>query len=134
MQGLFDDDSEKTDQDAWSEGSDARKDEPVILSDYSPPSEGETIRRTGLAWSAGISFFGAIVFLLFLGWIADLVLGSSPWGLVGGIVLGSIIGFLQFFRITSQIFNGEKSLPSEHPLMSQPSRSNEERLDRFDEH
>jgi len=131
VQGLFDDDSQTTDQNEWSESSDARKDEPVILADYSPPSEGETIRRTGLAWSAGISFFGAIVFMLFLGWIADLLLGSSPWGLVGGIVLGSIIGFLQFFRITSQIFNNEKSLPSEHPLMSQPSDA-KERRDRFD--
>lgn len=131
MQGLFDDDSRSTDQDTWSDGTDARKEEPVILADYSPPSQGETIRRTGLAWSAGISFFGAIVFMLFLGWIADLLLGSSPWGLVGGIVLGSIIGFLQFFRITSQIFKNEKSLPSEHPLMSQPSES-KERRDRFD--
>lgn len=133
MQGLFDDKKdEKTDQDVWSDGAHAPKDEPVILSNYSPPSEGETIRRTGLAWSAGISFFGAIVFMLFLGWLADLLLGSSPWGLVGGIVLGSVIGFLQFFRITSQIFNGEKSLPSERPLMSQPTKSNEERRDRFD--
>ena len=132
MQGLFDDKEEKTDQDAWSDGTDVRKEEPVILSSYAPPSGGETIRRTGLAWSAGITFFGAIVFMLFLGWIADLLLGSSPWGLVGGIVLGSLIGFLQFFRITSQIFNSEKSLPSEHPLMPQPSKSNEERRDRFD--
>jgi F0F1-type ATP synthase assembly protein I len=131
MQGLFDEKDEKADQDAWSDGPDARKDEPVILSDYSPPSEGETIRQTGLAWSAGISFFGAIVFMLFLGWIADLLLGSSPWGLVGGIVLGSIIGFIQFFRITSQIFQKDSSVPSERPLMS--ARSNDsERRDRFD--
>jgi F0F1-type ATP synthase assembly protein I len=132
MQGLFDDKEEKTDQDAWSDDDSPRRDEPVILSDYSPPSQDETVRRTGLAWSAGISFFGAIVFMLFLGWLADWLLGSSPWGLVGGIVLGSIIGFLQFFRITSQIFNGEKSLPSEHPLMSQRSKSSEDRRDRFD--
>jgi F0F1-type ATP synthase assembly protein I len=131
VQGLFDDESQTTDQNDWPDGADARKDEPVVLAGYSPPSEGETIRRTGLAWSAGISFFGAIVFMLFLGWIADLLLGSSPWGLVGGIVLGSIIGFLQFFRITSQIFNNEKSLPSEHPLMSPPPDSSGRR-DRFD--
>ena len=132
MQGLFDDETEKTDQDAWSDGTDAPKEEPVILADYSPPSDGETVRRTGLAWSAGISFFGAIVFMLFLGWIADLLLGSSPWGLVGGIVLGSIIGFLQFFRITSQIFQKDSSAPAEHPLMS-PSSEKAERRDRFDE-
>ena len=132
MQGLFDDKNEKTDQDAWPDDDSPRREEPVVLSNYTAPSKGETIRRSGLAWSAGISFFGAIVFMLFLGWLADLLLGSSPWGLVGGIVLGSMIGFLQFFRITSQIFNADKSLPSEHPLMSQPTKSNEERRDRFD--
>src|SRR5262245_43408346 len=72
--------------------------------EYTPPTTAETIRNTGLAWSAGIVFFASIVFMLFLGWIADLLFGSSPWGLLGGIVLGSIIGFVQFFRVTSQIF------------------------------
>jgi F0F1-type ATP synthase assembly protein I len=69
-----------------------------------PESVAETVRRSGLAWSAGIAFFGAVVFMLILGWGADLLLGSSPWGIVGGIIVGSVIGFIQFFRITSQIF------------------------------
>lgn len=77
----------------------------------------ETVRRSGLAWSAGIVFFSAIAFMLFLGWGADLLLGSSPWGLVGGIVLGSIIGFIQFFRITSQIFNNGKDKNAIRPLL-----------------
>ena len=67
-------------------------------------SAAESIRRSGMAWSAGIAFFAAVVFMLILGWGADVLLGSSPWGIVGGIILGSIIGFVQFFRITSQIF------------------------------
>jgi hypothetical protein len=69
-----------------------------------PESMAETVRRSGLAWSAGIAFFGAVAFMLILGWGADLLLGSSPWGIVGGIIIGSVIGFVQFFRITSQIF------------------------------
>jgi hypothetical protein len=71
---------------------------------YEPQSKADAIRGAGLAWSAGIIFFGSIVFMLILGWGADLLLGSSPWGIVGGIVLGSLIGFIQFFRISSQIF------------------------------
>ena len=71
--------------------------------EYTPPTTGQTIRMTGLAWSAGIALFGSIVFMLILGWFADLLLGSSPWGIVGGIVLGAIIGFIQFFRINSEI-------------------------------
>ena len=74
---------------------------PVV---YTPESTDESVRRSGLAWSAGIVFFGAVAFMLFLGWIADLVLGSAPWGIVVGVVLGSVIGFIQFFRISSQIY------------------------------
>jgi len=75
-----------------------------VISPSEPESAGENARRSGLAFSAGIAFFGAVVFMLILGWLADLMLGSSPWGIVGGIVLGSLIGFIQFFRLTSQIF------------------------------
>lgn len=92
---------------AWqSDTVDRQDDEPFILQNtgYTPASIDETARRSGLAWSAGIVFFTSIAFMLFLGWIADILLGSSPWGLVGGILLGSIIGFIQFFRISSQIF------------------------------
>jgi F0F1-type ATP synthase assembly protein I len=76
---------------------------------YKPQSADESTRRGGLAWSAGIVFFSSIVFMLFVGWGADWVFQSSPWGIVAGIVLGSIIGFVQFFRISSQIFNPRKS-------------------------
>ena len=90
--------------------------EPVHLVDYRPQSAEETNRQGGLAWSAGIVFFSSIAFMLFIGWLADWLLGSSPWGIVGGIVIGSIIGFIQFFRLSSQIFNPEKTEASLNPL------------------
>ena len=76
----------------------------LFESEVKPQSAGETIRQSGMAYSAAIVLFGSVVFMMILGWFADLLLGSSPWGIVGGIILGSIIGFIQFFRITSQIF------------------------------
>jgi F0F1-type ATP synthase assembly protein I len=76
----------------------------IFQSASKPETTGETIRQSGLAYSAAIVLFASIVFMLVLGWFADLLLGSSPWGIVGGIVLGAIIGFVQLFRITSQIF------------------------------
>jgi F0F1-type ATP synthase assembly protein I len=72
--------------------------------DYKPQTTAETIRDSGLAYSAAIVLVASVIFMLILGWFADLILGSSPWGVVGGIILGSIIGFVQFFRTTSQIF------------------------------
>lgn len=94
------------------------EDEPFILSRTIPETTAETIRKSGLAWSAGIAFFASVVFMLVIGWGADLMFGSSPWGIVGGIVVGSVIGFVQFFRITSQIFRPSKESESIRTLIS----------------
>lgn len=92
--------------------------EPFAPLPYTAETPEENVRRSGLAWSAGIAFFGSVAFTLFLGWLADLILGSSPWGIVGGIVLGSVIGFIQFFRISSQIFGPKKPRSDIRSLMS----------------
>lgn len=64
----------------------------------------ETIRQSGMAWSAAVGLFGSILFMMILGWFFDVLTGASPWGLVGGIIIGGGLGFYQFFRVTSQIF------------------------------
>ncbi|HUF02668.1 MAG TPA: AtpZ/AtpI family protein [Aridibacter sp.] len=76
---------------------------PLSDGETEPESQVETFRKMGLAWSAAIALFGSVVFMLAIGWVADVLLGSSPWGIVTGIVIGAGIGFLQFFRITSQL-------------------------------
>lgn len=78
--------------------------EPYVLSKAEPETMAETIRKSGLAYSAAIALFASVIFMLLVGWGADLLLGTSPWGIVVGIALGALIGFIQFFRITSQIF------------------------------
>ncbi len=72
--------------------------------DFVPESKAEGVRKMGMAWSAAIAFFGSVVFMLVLGWGADLLLGSEPWGIVVGIIFGATIGFIQLIRTTSQIF------------------------------
>lgn len=120
--GLKDDEEQKK-TDAWPGEKPGQEPDFIPLA-YAPPTTAESVRRSGLAYSAGITFFGSVVFMLFLGWGADLLFGSSPWGLVGGIVLGAIIGFIQFFRITSQIFTTKKDVPSVRPLMSRDDDDN----------
>ena len=95
--GLFDDDLERP-------GPAGSSDEPFILSRSEPESIAETARKSGLAWSMGVVFFSAVAFMLVLGWGADLLFGSAPWGVVIGVVLGALIGFIQLFRLSSQIF------------------------------
>ena len=116
MQGLFNDEETDAARDDWRAENKAPE-EPFVLSNFTPQSPDETIRQSGLAWSTGIAFFAAIASMLLLGWFIDWLLGSAPWGMVIGIVVGALIGFFQLFRTTSQIFKNNDSGPSQHPLM-----------------
>ncbi len=78
-------------------------DEPVNVLPYTPESAGETTRKSGLAYSAGITLFGSVVIMLFIGWLLDRYFATSPVFLVGGLIFGAALGFYQFFRITSRI-------------------------------
>ena len=71
---------------------------------FKPESEGETTRKSGLAYAAAFTLFSTVAVLLGAGYLFDRWLDSSPWGIIGGIVLGSIVGFYQFVRITSKIY------------------------------
>lgn len=63
----------------------------------------ETNRKTGLAYAAGISLFAAVVSGLGLGWLLDRWLGTKPWLMVVGLVLGAAAGFFEFVRQTSKL-------------------------------
>ena len=64
---------------------------------------GEINRKSGIAYAAGFALFACVLCLTGLGWAADRLLGTRPWLLVAGIVLGAVIGFYQFVRLTSQL-------------------------------
>ncbi|MBV9242702.1 MAG: AtpZ/AtpI family protein [Acidobacteria bacterium] len=88
---------------------------------YEPESQAESARKMGLGYAAGITFFATVAFMIFIGWGADLILGTKPWGVVVGIVLGAVMAFVQFFRITNRIYNKPKDLPAVKPLSPEES-------------
>lgn len=60
-------------------------------------------RRSGMAYAAALSLFFTVATLLGLGYLLDRWLKTSPWLMVTGIVLGSILGLYEFVRLTSKL-------------------------------
>jgi ATP synthase protein I len=67
------------------------------------PDDEDVTRRSGVAYAAAISLFFSVATLLGLGYLLDRWLGTAPWLMVAGIVVGSGIGLYEFVRITSKI-------------------------------
>jgi len=63
----------------------------------------EVNRKSGLAYAAGFSLFASVVSGLIGGWLLDRWLGTNPWLLVAGIVVGAAAGFYEFIRQTAKI-------------------------------
>lgn len=63
----------------------------------------ETNIKSGIAYAAAFSLFGAVVGGLIVGWLLDRWLGTSPWLLVVGLLLGIAAGFYEFIRNTSKL-------------------------------
>jgi ATP synthase protein I len=63
----------------------------------------EINRKSGMAYAAAFALFASVVSGLIAGWLLDRWLGTAPWLLVAGIILGAAAGFYEFIRITSKI-------------------------------
>jgi ATP synthase protein I len=64
----------------------------------------EQNRKSGFAYAAGITLFASVAVFCGLGWFLDKWLGTQPWLLVVGIVLGSALGLFEFVRLSSKTY------------------------------
>ena len=65
--------------------------------------EQDTNRKSAIVYGAISALVISIISLLFVGWALDRWLKTGPWLLVCGIVLGTVVGFIQFVRGMSRI-------------------------------
>ena len=63
----------------------------------------EANRKSGIAYAAALTLFASVVSLCGIGWLLDRWLGTKPWLMVIGIVLGAAVGFYEFIRLTSKL-------------------------------
>ena len=61
-------------------------------------------RKTGYAYAAGITLFASVAAFCGIGWLLDRWLGTAPWLLIVGIVLGSAAGLFEFVRLSSKTY------------------------------
>jgi F0F1-type ATP synthase assembly protein I len=57
-----------------------------------------TLARSGPAAAVGYTMIGAIVLLGGGGYALDVWLGTSPWFLLGGLMLGLVVGFYELAK------------------------------------
>jgi F0F1-type ATP synthase assembly protein I len=59
----------------------------------------DSVQSAGPAATASYTLIGAIILLGGLGYAADAWLGTAPWGLLAGLLLGIVVGFYELVRV-----------------------------------
>ncbi len=58
----------------------------------------DVVARSGPAAAVGYTLIGAIILLGGLGLVLDQWRGTSPWFLLGGLLLGLVVGFYELAK------------------------------------
>lgn len=58
----------------------------------------DNIRRSGPAAAASYTLIGALILLGGLGYAVDEWRGTSPWGLLAGLLTGLVVGFYELAK------------------------------------
>jgi ATP synthase protein I len=67
--------------------------------------EGQDEFRKGLSFAArvGMELVAATMVGVFLGYLLDRILGTKPWLMAAGVVVGAIAGFLNVYRFVQRM-------------------------------
>ena len=76
----------------------------ALKRDDMPNSDQEENRKTGFAYAAGITLFASVAAFCGIGYLLDRWLGTEPWLLIAGIVVGSAVGLFEFVRLSSKTY------------------------------
>ena len=69
-----------------------------------PDKDDRNVRRnSGALIGAVMALSSSIVSCLIVGWLLDRWLGTTPWLIVAGIIVGSVAGFMHLIRVMSRI-------------------------------
>ena len=65
----------------------------------------EDAGKMGKAMGAGTALMGSLVGGVVLGWIVDryLIHSATPWGLIVGFAVGTILGFTNLIRLSNEL-------------------------------
>lgn len=77
----------------------AKKD-PGFSFERSARSFQDNVTRSGPVAGASYTLIGAIILLGGIGYALDGWLGSEPWCLIGGLLLGIVVGFWELVKVT----------------------------------
>jgi ATP synthase protein I len=64
----------------------------------------EENRKSGFAYAAALTLVAAVVTFCGVGWFLDRWLGTDPWLLIAGIVIGSAAGLYEFVRLSAKTY------------------------------
>jgi ATP synthase protein I len=67
------------------------------------PDQEDVNRKSGTAYAAALSLFFSVAAMTGIGWLFDRWLGTKPWLMATGLVLGAVAGFFEFIRLTSKL-------------------------------
>lgn len=68
-----------------------------------PPSQDPFYAGLSQAVRIGTELLAALIIGGGLGWVVDTyLLGSGPWGMVGGLILGALAGIRNVYRLAQQ--------------------------------